>query len=171
MCMWAAWVCVSDTNNAHTCREKHTPRDPTVPRNIKIHSTVASWCHILFIMHACWLHAKKSAVVLVHRHKHHIVSPMLTAFLGWILYVHLLTACLYKCQSECKDAWDAILGSPNNPCHPPKGALSLPLSPVASHDDSSGCHPSIMMIHPWLLPAHGSSLTKLIVWHVKHTSA
>lgn len=62
------------------------------------------------------------------------------------------------------------VGSPNNFASP-EGEVSLPVCPLAPRDDSNVCHPSVMMIHPRLLPARGCSLRKLIVWHVIRTSA
>lgn len=184
--VYYTWTCVcelylftaSKASTSVWLTSRKTNTQPTVEAQTKY---APSWHHILFIMYvlAACKDNSKAVLVLAHTHTHHITSchsrflqQMLTAFFFlFFCFVFTLTNSLSLWVSiwmwRSKGCYS---GSLNNSAIP-KGKLRIQVSLRAPCDDSNGCHPSVMMIHPWLLPARGSSLTKLIVWHMKHASA
>lgn len=80
-----------------------------------------------------------------------------------------------KRECEWREARGCFSGSSNNSVAisaPPEGEVGggvgdggkhIQVSLGLPHTESNDCHPTVMMIHPRLLPASGSSLGELIV--------
>lgn len=164
-------ACKASTSVWLTSRKTNT--QPTVEAQTKY---APSWCHILFTMYvlAACKDNSKAVLVLAHTHTSHRVTAD-SCSKCWLLFFFCFVFTLTNSLSLWVSIWmwrskGCYSGSLNNSAIP-KGKLRIQVSLRAPCDDSNGCHPSVMMIHPRLLPARGSSLTKLIVWHMKHASA